>query len=96
MATHYGMTRGPRLLLAHSDLLDHQSMCAIGLHRHQINLLVLYFFPYIDVRATSARPTCLCTSLNTSLTTMPSRPPDEIATHAESPDSYSDSYSASD
>ena len=53
-----------------------------GLHRHQINLLVLYFFPYIDVRATSARPTCLCTSLNTSLTTMPSRPTKVLPTQS--------------
>ena len=45
-----------------------------GILRHQINLLVLYFFPYIDVRATSARPQCLCTSLNTSCLTMTRMP----------------------
>jgi hypothetical protein len=45
-----------------------------GLHRHQINLLVLYFFPYINVRAPSARQQCLCTSLNTSRPTMTCMP----------------------
>jgi hypothetical protein len=39
-----------------------------GLHCHQINLLVLHFFPYINVRATLARPRCFCTSLNISQT----------------------------